>query len=156
MNKIWLISFLVVVVLFTSSCRDEFTICNLSKEVKFNAGLYEKNTVGDIAKLAPSLTINALGDTAIINGLANLQVFSLPLNNLVDTAKYVISVSYNKPKDTIKIIYTSQSVLLSVNCGNIINYNISKILFSKNTLDTVKILNPTVSNGLLQNAKLYF
>ena len=36
------------------------------------------------------------------------------------------------------------------------NQNISKILFTKNTLDTVKILNPNVNSGLLQNAKLYF
>jgi hypothetical protein len=157
MNTIRVISIFLAIILLNISCRDEFTLCTQSKEVKFNAAFFEKTGSIDIPKSAPTLTINPLGDPlAVVNGIANAQTFSLQLSSLVDTSKFVISISNTLRKDTIKIVYTSQNVLLSVDCGNIINYNIIKILSTKNTLDTVKITNPLVNTGLVQNAKFYF
>ncbi len=157
MNLSRLLSIIFTITLLTSSCRDEFTLCTQSKDVKFNANFYEKNSNIDVPKSAPSLTIYPLGNPLpIVNGLANTQAFSLALDNIIDTSKFVISISNGLPKDTIKIIYSSQSVLLSVDCGNIINYNLAKITTTKHTIDTIKISSPIVSNRLLRNAKFYF
>ena len=45
MNKFNIISILVTISLLNGSCRDEFTLCTQSKEVKFNASFWLKPTV---------------------------------------------------------------------------------------------------------------
>jgi hypothetical protein len=147
----------VSITILALSCRDDYTICTLSKDVKFITGFYEKNNVNDVPKTANSLTLISLANnTPLFSNSTNIQSLSLQLNDQVDTMKYVISVAANLQSDTIKIAYTSQSVLLSVDCGNVVNYTISKILSTKHTIDTVKLLNTIVNTSPLQNARIYF
>ncbi len=140
-----------------TSCRDEYSICNLGKDVKFFAGFYQKIAGNEVTATAPNLTIALLNTSnPIYNNEANVTVFSLPLNGTVDSAKYVITIANNLPKDTLTIVYTSQSNIISAECGSAIYNNVTKLYSTYNTIDSVKIILPAVNTSLLQNAKIYF
>ena len=142
---------------FLYSCKDEYSICNLSKDVRFIATFYQRINGADVLYPAPSLSITQIASNALLyNQQSNTATFSFVLNPLVDSAKYIFKVASNSPADTVTIIYTSTGANLSPECGAITYFNVSKIKTTLNTIDSVKITNPILNTDLLQNAKFYY
>lgn len=142
---------------FLSSCKDEYTICDLSKDVRFIATFNQRINGIDVLLNAPSLNIIQLSNNSpLYTQQANVSTFSFPLNSLVDSAKYSFKVANNLQADTVTIVYTSTGTNLSLECGAVTYHNISKITTTTNTIDSVKIINPVLNTTLQQNAKFYF
>lgn len=139
------------------SCKDEYTICNLSKDVRFIASFYQRNNGADVLAPAPLLNITQLGINApLYTQQAHVPTFSIALNPLLDSAKYFIKLSNSLQADTLTIVYTSTGANLSLECGPVTYHNISKLYSTLNTIDSVKITNPLLNTDLLQNAKIYY
>lgn len=154
-KKLFLI-FIVGVTILTS-CKDEYTLCDLSKDVRFIATFNQRINGADVLTPAPNLNIIQLSNnSALYTQQANIATFSFPLNSLIDSAKYSFKLAGNLQADTVTIIYTSTGTNLSLECGAVTYHNISKIKTTTNTLDSVKITNPVLNTDLLLNAKFYF
>jgi hypothetical protein len=156
-NRHFFIAILSIVFL-VASCRDDYSICNPTKDVRFIGGFYQRVSGVDVPTPAPSLTVFLLNSTDIIyNNQPNLLEFALPLNQLADSLKYVLSLGNNQPIDTMTIVYSSQSGPADANaCGLFFVHTISKIYSTKNTIDSIKIIQPAVNTSSVQNAKIYF
>ena len=139
------------------SCKDEYTICNLSKDVRFIASFYQRNNGVDVLVPAPLLNITQLGTNApLYTQQANVPTFAIALNPQLDSTKYYIKLSSSLPADTLTIVYTSTGANLSLECGSVTYHNISKLYSTLNTIDSVKIINPVLNTDLLLNAKIYY
>ncbi len=156
-NRIFFIAILSAVFLITS-CRDDYSICNPTKDVRFIGGFYQRISGVDVPIQAPSLSIILLNAAnPIYSNEPNLLEFSLPLNQQVDSAKYVLSLGNNQPLDTMTIVYSSQNAPADANaCGLYFVHTISKIYTTKNTIDSVKLIQPLINTSAMQNAKIYF
>ena len=139
-----------------NSCKDDYTICNLPKTVNLIAGFYRHSGGVDVPTPAPSLSLFLLNGTSpVYSNNMNALTFTLPLNPVVNSAKYVISVSASQ-SDTLTIVYTSQNTNLSAECGNVYYNNISAFYTTTHTLDSVKILRPAINTDQVENVRIYF
>ena len=154
-NKLFIL-YIVCISLFTG-CTDEYTICDLSKDVRFIGTFYQRINGADVLSPAPNLSITQIPTNApIFNQQANVATFSFVLNSALDSSKYIFKIANNLVADTVTIIYTSTGVNLSPECGSVTYHNISKITTTLNTIDSVKITNSKLNTDLLQNAKFYY
>ncbi len=141
---------------FAISCTDEYTLCTQSKEVRFIGRFYQRVSGQDVLAQAPGLIITQLNNTTPIYSFPqSVNNFSIPLNPLENTASYVITVG-NNPKDTLSILYTSQGVNLSPECGSVIYHTITGIYSTSHTIDSVKISKASINTDPAENAKIYF
>jgi hypothetical protein len=156
--------FNIIIIFFTcitiSSCGDEYTLCNASKDVRFVAGFYQKGLTADVPKTASKLSLFVLPTSAsLYDNISDASSVGIPLlANLasIDSAKYSMKLSATGPLDTITIVYTTQVFQISNECGGANGNTIVSITSTKNFIDSVKLSNPVVINNQLQNAKIYF
>jgi Family of unknown function (DUF6452) len=155
-NNIFII--ILSIVFFTSSCKDDYSICNPVKDVRFIGGFYQRTGGADVPYPAPSFSLSLLNNTSLIyNNQPNIIEFGMPLNELVTTSQYVLSLGNNLQKDTLTIVYSSQKSTTDGNaCGIIVYHNISQLYSTTNTIDSVKLIQPLVNTNPVQNAKIYF
>lgn len=138
------------------SCKDEYTLCTQAKDVNFTAGFYQRVGTADVSAPAQSLTIFQLNATTpIYSSQQNAATFGIPLNPAADSSRYVITLGSNLQSDTLTIVYTSQSAPLSVECGNVILNNITRLYSTAHTIDSVKITASAINTTPTQNAKIY-
>jgi Family of unknown function (DUF6452) len=140
------------------SCKDDYSICNPVKDVKFIGGFYQRTGGLDVPFAAPSFTLSLLNNTSLIyNNQPNTIEFGIRLNELASTSQYVLSLGNALPKDTLTIVYSSQSSTTDGNaCGITVYHNISQLYSTTNTIDSVKLVQPLVNANPVQNAKIYF
>lgn len=156
MNAINNLLFLFII-LTLYSCKDEYTICDLSKEVELKNVLYEKISGGERVAIAPFFSLKQLGSPDFIyKNSPNVSRFNLPLNPVMDSIKYALSVSQSAPADTVTFVYSTQNVNLSAICGNIYVHTLTKVSTTINTLDSIRILNSSVNTTSGENVKIYF
>jgi Family of unknown function (DUF6452) len=155
-NNIFII--ILSIVFFTSSCKDDYSICNPVKDVKFIGGFYQRIGGADVPYPAPSFSLSLLNSNNLIyNNQANTIEFGMPLDELASTSKYVLSMGNGLQKDTLTIVYSSQKSTTDGNaCGIIVYHNISQLYSTTNTIDSVKLTQPLVNTNPVQNAKIYF
>lgn len=138
------------------SCKDEYTLCTLSKQVNFTGTFYQRQGNNDIAVPAPNLSVYILGNgSPVISNQVNAASFSLPLNQLKDSAQYVLTLM-NAQADTLTVVYSSQVSNLSPECGQITYHNISRSYVTGHTIDSVKIIRPLINTEPATNVKVYF
>jgi Family of unknown function (DUF6452) len=141
-----------------TSCKDDYSICNPVKDIKFIGGFYQSSGGVDVPYPAPSFSLSLLNNTSLIyNNQPNTIEFGMALNELVTTSQYVLSLGNGQPKDTLTIVYSSQKSSTDGNaCGIIVYHNISQLSSTTNTIDSVKLIQPLVNTSAVQNAKIYF
>jgi hypothetical protein len=148
--------FVVLLSVCFITCKDEYSICNEVKEVKFTAGLFQRVAGIDVLTTAPNFSLLFLNGPSSIYTNQSLNSFSMPLITGLDSAKYIISFSTAAPKDTMTILYTTQDASSNLDCGRQFFYTITNIQTTTNTVDSIKIINTAVNASLSQNAKIYF
>lgn len=155
-TKLIIITLCTIVALH--ACKDEYNICSEPKTVKFVASIFQKNGTADVLTTVPTFSlVNQAGNVLIYNNESNINTFSISLNNLLDSARYIVTLSSSLPKDTITIIYsTSGTTNTSLDCGPLFNHNIIRLRTTLNTVDSIVNFNPTINNSLSLNAKIYF
>lgn len=157
MKKIYLAAVIIATTLSLYSCKDEYTLCDLPKDVSFIGAFYRKVGSNDVSSPAPSLSIRALNTGPFLyTQQANVEKFGLSLSSLIDSTKFVITIAGNSVADTLTIGYTSQGENLSTECGSIITHKITKLTSTSNTIDSVKIQRAFINNEPLVNAKIYY
>ena len=156
MKNITLILLLTIVVLY--SCKDEYNICNEPKTVRFIATINQRVGGADVLTTAPNFSlVNLAGNVPIYSNEPNINSFNITFNNLLDSARYVITLANNLPKDTLNVIYTTVGVqATSLDCGPLFNHNIVRLYSTTNTIDSIKIVSPALNSSLNLNAKIYF
>ena len=138
------------------SCKDEYTICDQDLTVAEKSGFYHISGGVEQVGFVPLFTLTALGSTTDIYSRAqNLSKFSLPLNPLVDSAKFRLSVGDNYT-DTVTFIYSNRSMTVSANCGIIYIHTLSFVKTTHHKLDSVRISNRIIDNVSGENLKIYF
>ena len=157
MKKLYLFACISLCSLSLTSCKDEYTLCNQVKDVRFTGGFYKKVGSNDVVAPAPKFTLSQLNSGSnIYNQQVNVDVFSLPLSQIIDSAKYVLKLDNNLLSDTVTIRYTSQGVNLSLECGSVTYNTITSISTTINTLDSIKIIRALVNTEPVQNVKIYY
>ncbi len=143
---------------FLTSCKDDYSICNPVKDVKFIGGFYQISGGVDVPNPAPSFSLSLLNNTTLIyNNQPNTIEFGMPLDELASTSKYVLSIGNGLPKDTLTIVYSSQKSTTDGNaCGIVVYHNVSQVFSTTNTIDSVKLIQSLVNTSKVQNAKIYF
>lgn len=150
-----------ILFLFTSlpiySCKDEYTICDLPKEVILKTGFYEKIPGGERQAIAPSFSLSLLGSRDFIyKNSPNVSRFNIPLSPLADSVKFMMSIAQSSPTDTITLVYSTQNVHLSAICGDVYVHTLTKVFTTINTLDSIKISIREVNTTSGENVKIYF
>ena len=151
------ISLAYFIVSALSSCEDNYTICNQSKEVNCKGIFFKKTGGADVETPVSSLTIKPLTATTFLYfQQPGISAFTFALNPVLDSAKYIFKIDNSISQDTISLFYTSQLLLISAECGNIITHQLSNAKTTKNLLDSVRIINPKVDNVSTTNLKVFF
>jgi Family of unknown function (DUF6452) len=140
------------------SCKDDYSICNPVKDIKFIGGFYQRIAGADVPTPAPNFSLSLLNNTSFIyTNQPNTLEFGMPLNELVNTSQYVLSLGNGQTKDTLTIVYSSQKSTTDGNaCGIVVYHNISQLYSTTNTIDSIKLTQPQVNTNPIQNAKIYF
>jgi hypothetical protein len=142
---------------FVVSCKDNYTICDQSKQVNYKAGFYTKNGSVDVPSTPAALTLSFPGATTFIyNQQMGVSSLSLGLSPVADSVKYVIKISNALPSDTLTLFYTTGLLNLGPECGDITVHNFTRAYTTTNTLDSVKIVAASVNNIPKENLKIYY
>ncbi len=145
--------FSIFLMLSVFSCKDEYTICGQSKIVAFKVGFYAN---GELPSAVPSLTIGLVGGTYIYNKKQNLYNAAFSINPAVDSAAYFIKLADYLPADTLTVVYTTQSLFISADCGSVYTNAISRAYCTKNTIVSVKITDAAINLTGNENIKIYY
>ena len=92
----------------------------------------------------------------IYNQKTDISKFSATLNSVTDTSKFFIRLSPTLQPDTLYVIYSSQSSLLSTECGYVMINDITKTIVTNHTIDSVVLINPVTNTTSTENIKVYF
>lgn len=109
-----------------------------------------------VATPAPELSVSTILGTTIFGRQPNTPAFILTLNPVTDSVQYIIKMDNGLPNDTITIGYSSNSVILSPECGSIFNHNLSRVRTTTHVLDSIQIVNPSVRNSIVDNVHIFF
>lgn len=138
------------------SCKDEYTICDLSTVVRMKCGFY-KDAAGAAAETsAPSLKVTRIPTVYPDYDLRDVSAFTLALNPIADSVQYRVSVIESSVPDTVTFVYTSEKITLSAVCGDIYVHQLTRVTTTLNTLDSVKISNGTINTTSGENVRIYF
>ncbi len=139
------------------SCTDTYTICDVNTGVYEKSGFYHITGGIEQVAYAPSFSLQPLGSTSpIYSNVATISKFSLPLNPLLDSAKYQLSVNLTAYPDTITFVYTNQPFTINPDCGNIYINTLTRVSVTKHHVDSATIVNNMVTNVSGENLKIYF
>ena len=86
----------------------------------------------------------------------NLYNAAFSINPAVDSAAYFIRVADNLPADTLTVVYTSQSVFISADCGSVYTNTISRAYCTKNTIDSIKVNDAAINLTGNENVRIYY
>lgn len=156
MKKRIIYSGLLMCFLFLVGCKDEYSICNESRNVLLQANLYKVNNAVEQPYPAPGFTLSVFNTALpIYNNISGLSSFLLPLTPGMDSTLYQIVTSSTATPDTLAILYSTNNVQLSVPCGTINMFRILRVSSTNNSIDSVRIKNPEISNVQKENIKIY-
>jgi Family of unknown function (DUF6452) len=103
-------------------------------------------------------------DTSAIRWKNYATQISLPLNTFASKSTFIIynsKVSANDSitvphQDTLSIVHTNTLHFLSLECGNVMFFTIVPPLkFTKNGIDSIKIINNSVTTSNAENIRIY-
>lgn len=157
MKKRIIYSGLLIGFLFLAGCKDEYSICNESRNVLLQSNLYTVNNGVEQPYPAPGFSLSVFNTSQpIYNNISNLSTFLLPLTPGLDSTLYQIITSSTATPDTLSILYSTNNVELSAPCGTINMFRILRVTSTHNSIDSIRIKNAEVSNLQKENIKIYY
>ena len=148
--------FLMVMGLAWAGCQNE-VVCEDVTAVNLRAGFYRVSDAGqESAVAADSITIYGMGkpEARIYNNQKNVARIELPLNPAYDTTAFVM-IFPGGVTDTLTTSYDRQVILMSVECGFTMFYDIQQITSSVLFIDSCVVVNSLVSNTRDEHIKIY-
>ncbi len=157
MRKTFSIITSVIACIEMTACTDQYTICNQSKISNLNASFRTISNNSDVSFSASSLSMsNLTTGNLLFDQKPGISAVSSNLSPAVDSTSFAIKVSATMPADTFTIYYTRAKLFISLECGEIDVFNISRTKTTKNTVDSIKVLNAAVTNNFQSNINIYF
>jgi hypothetical protein len=92
----------------------------------------------------------------IYNQQAGISDLVLSPDPTADSLRYYIKLGTALPADTLTMVYSTRTVNLSPECGDIFVHTISRVYCTIHTLDSVKIINTAVNNIVTENFRIYY
>lgn len=118
------------------------------------AAFYKGGTAVSVENLSVR-GIGAPGDSVYVDKQTVSEVY-LPLRPTVDECQF--ELDYNiagTPSDTITVHYSSQPVFASVDCGAMLNFQISDYSHTCHAIDSVALVRPVVTNNNAVTFRVY-
>jgi hypothetical protein len=103
----------------------------------------------------PLLTVQLLGSPSPFYTNSGVTKFNIPLNPILDSAKYQLFVYPNSYPDTLTLVYTSQPFTVNPDCGSIYIHNLTRLSLTKHHLDSAIIVNNMINTTSGENIKIY-
>ena len=153
-----LFSLLVVLLLGTASCGDNSCYDN------GNSLPLATFYVGDSQQTVSGLTIMGIGvpGDSLLADSSSLKEIYLPLRTSVTTTAYKVSrwitISDTKAQtiDTITFDYQPIEFFHSIECGTMFNFDIKRLTYTTNGIDSVVLLTPLVTNSPTPALRIHF
>jgi predicted nucleic-acid-binding Zn-ribbon protein len=138
--------------IFINSCS--LKSCFDVTESQVNAGFYSKLTG---KALSPdSLTLYGMNmDTSkIYNKVLAPKTAQFPLFASDTSVKFIIRI--NGIDDTIELRYNGYLHLISKECGYTYYYNLDTVMHSVNIIDSLSLINKTITTSSEENMRIYY
>jgi hypothetical protein len=128
--------------------------CQEETQSLVKATFYKYGT--DSIKAPDSLTVYGLGrDTSLIyNKSLNLKTIQIPLDASAGTCGFVFRI--NGITDTLTFSYTSYPHLVSKECGFTFYHILDSYTVTGQTIDTVKIINKSITTIHEENIRIFY
>ncbi len=140
-----------------TSCTDQYTICSQSKNSNLNAAFRTISNNTDVSFSASSLyMLDLTNGNLLFDQKAGISAVSSNLSLSLDSTSFAIKVSATMPADTFTVYYNRAKLFLSLECGEIDVFNINRIKTTKNSIDSITVLNTAVTNDFRSNINIYF
>jgi hypothetical protein len=144
------------------SCLNE-DICEDVAALPLRIGFYRIDTAATTSPkmMVDSITVFGLGNDSIIyNNIYNVAQIEVPLNSKTDSCAFVIrlpdlSDAETSSYDTLWFIYQRQPNLISMDCGFVTFYELERINFTKNRIDSIHIEDSNIRNNLNEHIKVF-
>lgn len=157
--KVWLPLMLLTWVL--PSCLNE-DVCEDVASVPARIGFSMINPKdGEPQTIAmDSLTVFGLGNDSILyNKTNNVSRIELPLIPGADSCAFVIAHTYDSIlpplADTLWFFYQTKPNLISMDCGFVTFFELEKVTYSRNFIDTLTIEFSSIINNLDEHIKIF-
>lgn len=99
--------------------------------------------------------IGAPGDSIFIDKQSVSEIY-LPLRPSTDICQFELNYNVeNAPADTITVRYSSQPAFASVDCGAMLNFEISDYSYTRHAIDSVALVKPMVTNDNAKTFRIY-
>ena len=152
-----LLLILVAIGIITACSSDD--TCRESKVVEMGMTLYVDSInpatglwVEQKITVEP-LTIHGVGVDSLLTDSESVSSVKAPLNQFAETSAF--RFDFGSFSDTITIHHKNSIELLSLECGSVRTYNIESASTSGHFIDSITILNPSVTNFHVENIKLH-
>lgn len=140
---------------FCAACTDD-EVCEEVTANDLRIGFYIAGQDTETRAVFGSLTVFALEnpDSLIYNRQNNVSVIELPLNPHRNQCTFVLD--FNFVTDTIRLEYTREEHLISVECGFTMFFNIYEVAYTTNLIESLIQTNTYVTNSFDEHFKVYF
>lgn len=118
------------------------------------AAFYRANSAVSISNLSVR-GIGAPGDSVYIDSQTVTEVY-LPLRPSAGSCQFELSYgTEGASPDTITISYTSTPAFASVDCGAMLNFEISNFSYTRHAIDSVALVRPVVTNENVTTFRIF-
>ena len=129
--------------------------CDTATESLVKVNFYVVDSV-ELAVTVSNISVYGLGnsDSLLYENDTTRSSVLLPLSPNSETTEFVFE--FENITENIKFTYTTSTYLESMDCGFITNYEIESVGYSKNIIDTIIIINGSVTTDNEEHIKLFF
>lgn len=143
---------LIIAGIYLPACTPEG--CLEETESYLKASFYSSATGVQVKPDSITVHGNGMEFMKIYSGQRQLSIARLPLNPSTGSSDFVVKI--NTGTDNLSVTYSSYVHLISKECGYSFNHVIEGISSSNNLIDSVRIINPQITNENLENIRIYF
>jgi hypothetical protein len=161
-QTLWFLLFFIAFSSSFPSCLNE-DICEDVATLPVRIGFYRIDTLQTTPPkiLIDSITVFGLGNDSIIyNNRKTVGQIEIPMNSVIDSCAFVIRFPdledfETSSYDTLWFIYQRQPNLISMDCGFVTFYELNRINFTRNRIDSIHIDDIRISNTLNEHVKIF-
>lgn len=157
------IAYFLLTLLFAGvfySCQSEGS-CRQETEVSLGVAFYQPQRDEEkqrlvIRPLTDTIKVQGVGQDSVLASGKSISAIRLPLKPFATETSFVIQKD-KKTQDTLTITHSNQEHFLSVECGVVIHHTVEKVSFTRNSIDSIKVLEPKVrDNKSNAQVRIYF
>lgn len=139
------------------ACEDDLKRCDQSIAARFKIGFYQKIAGKETDTALQTLTLYPIGlPDSIYSKESGIRKALLPLSPLADSTRFYIRPDTLSLADTLTVRYKRKPTFISPGCGYTTFFNLDTVLFTRHSIDSLKMIfkQVTLYNG--ENIKVYY